>query len=101
MPTSTQYRHDINNWSWAHISTNTTTAVKTGGGTLHQVTVNKSGATANTFTIYDSPDTSGNVIGVYDGTMAPTTLTYDLSLSVGLCVVTATGTAPDLTVTYL
>ncbi len=83
-----------------HISTLTTTTVKSGAGFLHTVTINTKGASANVITVYDSLTASGTVIGVIDGTAGPVTFTYDAAFSIGLTFLTATGTAADITVTY-
>jgi hypothetical protein len=93
--------HPIVTYSWNHIFTNTTTAIKTGAGILDAVVINTKGVTGNTCTLYDSPDNSGNVIAIIDTTLAQTTLVYDLAFAVGLCAITATGTAADLTITYI
>jgi hypothetical protein len=81
-----------------HITTNASTQVKTGAGTLVSVTINKKGATANTATLYDSAACSGTAIAVIDTTDRIGTLTYTGAFAAGLCVLTATGTAPDLTI---
>jgi hypothetical protein len=84
----------------SHITTNATTAILTGAGVVHTVCVNGKGATGNIATVYDSLAASGTVIGILDTTAAVGCLLYDRALTTGLTVVTGTGTAPDLTVTY-
>lgn len=83
-----------------HISTNATTAVKSGAGFLHAVTINTKGASSNVLTLYDNTAASGTVIATIDTTSASVTLTYDSAFSTGLTAVTATGTAADITITY-
>lgn len=90
----------LDSFAYAHISTNATTTVKSGNGTLHAITVNTKGASANVATIYDSLTATGQVIGIIDTTAGPAALPYDLAFSIGLTIVTATGTAADLTVTF-
>lgn len=85
---------------YARISTNATTAVKSGAGELHSICINTKGATANTATVYDNTAGSGTIIAVVDTTSNVGCLTYNLGFATGLTIVTATGTAPDMTVTY-
>lgn len=86
-------------YGYSHISTLATTTIKSGAGTLHSISVNTVGAAANTATIYDSLTGTGTVIAVIT-TLSAQTLLYDLAFATGLTIVTATGTAADLTVTY-
>jgi hypothetical protein len=85
---------------YTHISSNTTTLVKSGAGILHTVTISTKGASANTATIYDSLTGTGTVIGVIDTTSNTATVLYDIGFYTGLTIVTATGTSADLTVSY-
>lgn len=89
-------------YNYKHISTNATTVVKTGPTVLRAINVNDAGASANTATVYDGVDATGTVVAVLDTTSANALRghIYDVKLSVGLTVVTATGTAGDLTVSY-
>lgn len=86
--------------SYSHISSNATTTVKSGAGSLRGITINTKGASANTATVYDNTAGSGTVIAVIDTTAAVGTLSYDIAFTTGLTVVTATGTAPDMTIAY-
>ena len=92
--TETTFRH-------TNIATNTTTTPKSAGGKLHAIVFNKAGAAANTVTVYDNTEGSGTKIATIDGTVAHGTLLYDLQFTTGLTIVTATGTAPDITVAWL
>lgn len=83
-----------------HINSNATTAIKAGPGTLYAICINTKGASANTATVYDNTAGSGAVLAVIDTTAGVTCLTYNAAFVTGLTVVTATGTAADLTVTY-
>lgn len=83
-----------------NISTNDTTVVKEGAGWLKYITVNTSGASSNTITVYDNTAGSGTKIATIDGTMAEGTLHYEVEFSTGLTIVTATGTAANITVSY-
>lgn len=87
-------------YSYAHISTNATTVVKAAAGSLHSITINTKGASANIATIYDGVSAAGTVIGVIDTTAGTQNFLYDAALSTGLTIVTATGTAADITVSY-
>jgi hypothetical protein len=85
--------------SFSHIASNATTLVKSGAGVLTAIVVNTSGASSNIATIYDSLTGSGTVIAILD-TTSKGTYNYNVAFSNGLTVVTTTGTAGDLTVTY-
>ena len=84
----------------ANVNTNTTTTVKSGAGYLHSLSINKKGSGANTATLYDNTSGSGTVLATIDTTSQIQTLLYDIQFSTGLTVVTATGTAADLTLSY-
>jgi hypothetical protein len=82
--------------SYSHISSNTSTAVKSSAGTLHKLVVNNPG-TAWVAEIYDGT-TSDAVVAIADLVAGP--LEYGLALSTGLTVVTSGTAAGDLTVVY-
>jgi hypothetical protein len=86
--------------SSGHINSNTTTTLKSGAGLLHSICINTKGATANTATVYDNTAGSGTILAVIDTTAQVQTLLYDIQFSIGLTIVTATGTAADLTVSF-
>lgn len=87
--------------AYSNITTNATTVLKSGAGKLNRIVINKIGATANTLTIYDNTAGSGNKVGIIDTTIAGAPAReYNLSLQTGLTIVTATGTAADVTVVY-
>ncbi len=81
-----------------HISTNTTTTLKSGPCVLLAVTINSKGA-GNTATVFDSKTGSGKTVAVIDTTQ-PGTFHYNAQLDNGLTIVTANGTAADITVSY-
>lgn len=85
-------------YSYSHISTNTTTVVKSGAGTLNAVVINNSGTSA-TATIFDSTTGSGSIIATIN-TSNQGALRYQLAFSTGLTVVTAGTAAADVTVVY-
>lgn len=86
---------------FSRISTNTTTTVKSGAGILHKIVINTKGASANIATVYDNTAGSGTVIAIIDTVnLNPQSLIYDLAFATGLTIVTATGTAADITVVY-
>ncbi|MES0168255.1 hypothetical protein NKJ87_20070 [Mesorhizobium sp. M0027] len=80
----------------SHISTATTTTIKSGKGLLSKIVIG-TGA-AGTATIYDNTTGTGTVIGVID-CAAQRTIMLDVTFATGLTIVT-TGTA-DITVAYL
>jgi hypothetical protein len=86
--------------SYLNITTNTTTTVKSGAGTLACIAVNTKGASSNTATIYDNTAGSGTLIGKIDTTTAVGVQCYNVAFGTGLTIVTATGTGADLTVSY-
>lgn len=87
-------------WSFSNITTNTTTTVKSGAGVVHTICINTKGATANTATVYDNTAASGTKLGTIDTTTGVGCMTYNAAFGTGLTVVTAAGTAADMTVTY-
>ena len=87
--------------SFSHITTNTTTTVKSGAGVLRRIVINTKGSIVNTLTIYDNTTGSGTVIGVIDTVNGVSGhFEYGVSFSTGLTIVTANGTAADVTVIY-
>ena len=86
--------------SFSHITTNTTTVVKSGSGIFHSLLVNISGLVTARAAIYDNTSASGTVIAVVDTTRTSALLLYNVSFTTGLTIVTTGGTAADLTVTY-
>lgn len=86
--------------SFSHISTATTTTVKSGAGTLHSITINALGTVASSTTVYDNTAGSGTVIAVINSLTISGTLTYDAQFSTGLTLVTTGTVAPDVTVSY-
>lgn len=88
------------NNNYKNINTNTTTVVKSGPGVLKRIVVNKDGNTSNTCTIYDNTSGTGTIIGTIDPVNAQIVFEYDVVFNTGLTIVTATGTAADLTIVY-
>lgn len=83
--------HQYNN-----ISTNTTTTVKTGAGTLHAITVNTTAA--GTITVYDNTAGSGTKIATLPSNAVVGTYLYDIKFQTGLTIVTAAGS--NITVSF-
>lgn len=86
----------------SHISTATTTVVKSGSGTLERIVVNKHVATG-VITVYDNTAASGTVLAIITTGAAvltdpPITGIYGIPFSTGLTIVTSQ--AEDLTVVY-
>lgn len=88
------------NNNYENINTNTTTTVKSGSGVLKRIVVNKVGASSNTCTIYDNTSGTGTIIGTIDPVHTQIVFEYDVVFNTGLTIVTATGTAADLTIVY-
>lgn len=85
----------------SNITTNTTTVLKRGSGTLRRIIINTNGATNNTAAIRDGVDASGALIGTINTTAAVGgVFEYNLDFFTGLTIVTATGTAANITVVY-
>ncbi len=79
-----------------HISTATTTVVKTREGVLRSIIVNTTAAGA--ITIYDNTSAAGQVIAVLKASVAEQQFDFNCVLKTGLTIVTAA--ASDITVTY-
>lgn len=73
-----------------YIATATTTAVATGPGTLHTISVQ--GGVAGTIIAYDNTAGSGTILASFDSTNALATYTFDVRFSKGLTIVTSTAT---------
>lgn len=88
-------------YSYANITTQTTTLVKSGAGFLHSITFNKPTATG-TVKIDDAITDTTPVIGTVTtpASPMPVTLIYDIEFSTGLTIVTGTANQ-DITVSYL
>lgn len=86
--------------SYLNITTNATTLVHSGVGTLFSISVNTKGASSSSIKIYDSLTASGTVIATIDSVNFTGTLPYDLIYTTGLTVVTSGGTPADITVIY-
>ena len=70
---------------------------------LHGITVNTKGGSANTMNVYNNTSAvAADLIANIDTTASlGNTLFYDIVCTKGLTVVLATGTAPDVTITYV
>lgn len=89
------------NYNHILLAAPTTTLVKTGAGILHSITFNKPVATA-VVVIYNGIDASGDPIAsiTVPASPLPLTLTYDVSFTTGLTIVTTTA-ASDITISYV
>lgn len=87
-------------YSYAHISTSTTTVVKSGAGVLHTLSVNNLGTVASTTTIYDNTSAAAPVVAVINTLAGQTSYLYDVAFNTGLTIVTTGTVAPDVTVAY-
>jgi len=89
--------------NYTNITTLATTVVKSGPGVLYAVTINSKGATSNTAKLYDNTAASGTTIGTLDTTSGVGGMSYGIygvNFLNGLTVVTAAGTAADITVVW-
>lgn len=86
--------------SYAHISTSTTTTVKSGAGVLHNISVNTLGTVASATTVYDNTAGSGTVIAVINTLTLSGSFVLDVAFATGLTLVTTGTVAPDITVSY-
>lgn len=84
-------------YTYAHISTDATTLVKSGAGILHNICVNTVGA-ASTITVDDALTATTPTMAVISGATLGC-YRYDVAFLTGLTIVTAVA-APDLTVSY-
>ena len=90
----------FNTNSFSNININTTSTVKSGAGVLKRIVVNKVGSSSNTCTIYDNTSGTGTIIATIDPVHTQMVFEYDVVFTTGLTIVTATGTAADLTIVY-
>ena len=88
------------NNNYENINTNTTTTVKSGSGVLKRIVGNMAGEYSNTCTIYDNTSGTGTIIGTIYPVYTQIVFEYDVVFNTGLTIVTATGTAADLTIVY-
>lgn len=85
---------------YKNIASATTTVLKTGVGTLHDILINKKGTAGATMTIYDNSAGSGTIIGTFDLTAVNIGgIDADLDFYTGLTIVT-TGATIDVTITW-
>jgi hypothetical protein len=87
--------------NYSHLNGNGTATLRSGAGWLHTITINIKGAAGNTVTVYDNTNASGTIIAVIDPTQNLVTLEFDAAFQTGLTIVLASGTAADITVSYL
>jgi hypothetical protein len=88
-------------YSYANITTQTTTLVKTGAGFLHSITFNKPTATG-TVEIDDALTHTSPIIGTVTtpANPMPVTLIYDIYFFTGLSITTGTANQ-DITISYV
>lgn len=88
-------------YKYNHISTNTTTLVKTGPGILHTLTVNIVGTAPATVVIWDNTAASGTQIANMVINTNDTFFLFDVGFNTGLTIVTTSGaTVGDYTVSF-
>ena len=86
-------------WTYANITTQTTTLLKTGAGILHSVTFNKPVATGTCE--LDDAITHTNAFGTITtpASPLPVTLIYDVEFLTGLSITTGTA-SQDITIAF-
>ena len=94
---------DDGGFAYQNITGTSTTVIKTGQGVLHEICLNKYGA-SGTIAVYDNTSATGTLIGTITETatvtsQAPVCVMHDIAFRVGLTIVTGTA-AHDLTVIY-
>lgn len=87
-------------YKYSNITSNATTTLQSGAGVLHTINILIAGASSNTAQIYDNTAASGTLIGTLN-TTALGSYRFDAGFNSGLTIVTGTGTAPNMTVTYI
>lgn len=87
--------------SYQAITTNATTVVKDGAGTLTGIVVNAIG-TSETVTVYDAADADGTAIFTFalTGLAVGTKINIGAAMGTGITVKTAGSAACDITVLY-
>ena len=90
----------LSGFSYAHISTATTTTVKSGAGVVHTICVNTLGTVASTITVDDALTATTPTIGVINSLTLLGCQTLDVAFATGLTIVTTGTAAPDVTVSY-
>jgi len=85
-------------FEYLNITTSTTTAVKSGSGVLHSISINTLGSVASLVTVYDNTSGSGTKIATINSLTLSGSFIYDITFNTGLTIVT-TG-APNITVSY-
>lgn len=82
--------------NYARYNTNAANTVCGQACTLHSVSINTKGATANTLTLADGV----NTIAVIDTTAGPSFYLYDVACLTNLKATLAAGTAADVTIAF-
>lgn len=103
LPASAQSIHGLVVFQYnsaAHITTSTTTVVKASPGLLVSVCVNTKGASSSTLKVEDALTDTTPIVAVMDTTTAVGCQTFNRAMTVGITIVTATGTPGDYTIVY-
>ena len=96
--TTTNTGYYVTGYTYTHINSATTTNVFSGPGTLHSITIGKSG-TAFVLTVYDNTSGSGTIFTV-TGQSQPITLIFDAVLTTGCTIVSTATVAGDATIMW-
>lgn len=86
-------------FNYTHITSATTTVIRTGKGRLHSIVINTS--TAGTITVGDNTTTGGTIIAVITAiaSVGPAVCLYDVDFNTGLTIVTSA--TVDITVCWV
>lgn len=83
---------------YSHQTANGTFTIFTGPCVLSRILLNTQGV-ADTITVYDNTTGSGTVIAVINDAVG-SSFTFDIQCAIGLTIVVAGTTPPDITVIY-
>ena len=100
IPAGTNAVGYLSGFSYTHISTATTTNVKSGAGVVHTICVNTLGTVASTITVDDALTATTPTIAVINSLTLLGCQTFDVAFATGLTLVTTGTAAPDITVSY-
>lgn len=94
------HRKQLETFTYNNINTATTTVVKSGTGTLKNISINSKGTVASLVTVYDNTAASGTTIAKIDSLNLSGDFFFDVKFNTGLTIVTTGTVAPDITVIY-
>jgi hypothetical protein len=87
-------------YTYGHITTATTTTLKSGAGVVHTICVNSLGTVASSLTVDDATSATTPTIAVINSLTLLGCQTFDVAFATGLTIVSTGTVAPDVTVSY-